>query len=265
MTPSDNQIALFFAVGTSGMLFMATAIVVFVAFYQKKMLLEQLKLQKIEEEYQRKMLAAALESQESERKRVSKDLHDDVGMMLMTVRAQINSIIGQTFSNESAGNIRQLVDETHESVRRISWDLMPSTLERFGLLQAVRELCSRLHQDGISVEFEERGEGSALDQNQETHLYRIIQETVSNAIRHSQGTRICVLFHWSEQDLNVLVSDDGKGFDFPQENSKIQNRVGLGLINLENRVSILNAKLQFEKNNPTGTIVNLKLPVRQYA
>ncbi len=89
------------------------------------MIAEQLKRQTLEVEYQRKMLLAALESQETERKRVSKDLHDDVGMMLMTVRAQLNSLIGKTFSDELAGGMRELVDDTHESVRRISWSSCP--------------------------------------------------------------------------------------------------------------------------------------------
>src|SRR5882672_7710994 len=103
------------------MLFMAGAVILFVTFYQKRMIQEQSRRQAMEIEHQRNMLQAALESQENERKRVSKDLHDDVGMMLMTVRAQISSFIGKTFSDSEAAGIRQLVDETHETVRRISW------------------------------------------------------------------------------------------------------------------------------------------------
>ena len=169
--PASSQVALIFAIGTLGMLFMAGAIIIFLAFYQKRMVQEQLKRKTLEVDYQKKMLEAAIVSQENERKRVSKDLHDDVGMMLMTVRAQVNSLIGKTLSNELATDIRQVVDETHESVRRISWDLMPATLDRFGLTQTVIEMCGRLSgSNSIPVEFLEEGKPVRLDKNQEVLL-----------------------------------------------------------------------------------------------
>ncbi len=265
MSSSENQAVLIFIVGTTGMLFMAGVIILFVTFYQKRMIQEQYRRQVLEIEYQKKMLQAALESQESERKRVSKDLHDDVGMMLMTVRTQMSSLIGKTFSQEMAGSLREMVDETHESVRRISWDLMPSTLERFGLLQTIKEMCSRLSSsDSVPVEFGEEGIPTTLDKNEETLLYRVVQESVSNALRHAQAKKIDVLFSWEEKGLRVLIKDDGIGFDFPQEKGILKSRQGLGLINVENRVTLLGAQLHYGKNNPSGTIVNLLLPIRRH-
>ena len=264
--PANAQVALIFAIGTAGMLFMAVAIILFVAFYQKRMIQEQLKRQTLEVDYQKKMLQAALESQENERKRVSKDLHDDVGMMLMTVRAQVNSLVGKTLSSELAANIREVVDDTHETVRRISWDLMPGTLERFGLEQTVKEMCGRLSvKNAIPVEFIEEGKPTALDKAQQTLLYRVIQESVSNSLRHAQARRIDIRFCWNEQDLNISIADDGTGFDFPQERNGIKARRGLGLTNLENRVTLLGAQLHFEKNSPSGTIVKLKIPLHLHA
>jgi len=262
MSTSESQIVLIFAIGTAGMLFMAGAIIVFVAFYQKKMIQEQLRSKAMEVEYQRKMLQAALESQENERQRVSKDLHDDVGMMLMTVRAQVNSMVGKAFSDAQAGDIRQLVDDTHETVRRISWDLKPSTLERFGVVQTVKEMGSRLSVNGsVPVEFHEEGNPASLDKHQETLLFRIVQESVSNALRHGQAHRIDIRFLWEEPSLTVTITDDGIGFDFPEEKNKMKVQLGLGLINLENRVALLGGQLHFEKNIPSGTMVKIRIPL----
>jgi signal transduction histidine kinase len=262
MSTAGNQIVLIFAIGTAGMLFMAVAIVLFVAFYQKKMIQEQLRRKALEVEYQRKMLEAALESQENERHRISKDLHDDVGMMLMTVRAQVNSMVGKEFSNALAGDIRQLVDDAHETVRRISWDLKPSTLEHFGLVQTVKEMGSRLSVPGsIPVELHEVGDPASLDKHQETLLFRIIQESVSNALRHGEANRIDIRFHWEEPGLTVAIADDGIGFDFPNEHNKMKVQRGLGLINLENRAALLGGQLYFNKNSPSGTIVKIKIPL----
>ncbi len=262
---SNHEVALIFVIGTAGMLLMAFAIILFVSYYQKRMIQEQLKRQTLEVDYQKKMLLAALESQEGERKRVSKDLHDDVGMMLMTVRTQINSVIGKTLSAELATEIRNVVDETHESVRRISWDLMPSTLERFGLEQTVKEMCERLSgKNSIPVDFIEDGPPRSLNMNQQTLLYRIIQESVSNALRHANAQRIQIRFQWDESHLNLSIVDDGNGFDFSQEGRKLKLRNGLGLINLENRVTLLGAQLHYEGNNPSGTLIKLKLPLSHH-
>jgi two-component system, NarL family, sensor kinase len=261
MSDSGNQIVLIFALGTAGMLFMAVAIILFVSFYQKRMISEQLRRTALEVEYQRKMLLAALESQENERQRVSKDLHDDVGMMLMTVRAQVNALVGKALSDSMADDLRQLVDETHETVRRISWDLKPSTLERFGLAQTVKEMGSRLSVSGaVPVLFSEEGDPASLDKQQETLVFRVIQESVSNALRHAQANTIEVRFRWEHENLLIEIADDGIGFNFPNAGNKMKVHLGLGLINLENRAALLDGALSFDKNNPTGTVVKLKIP-----
>jgi len=257
MTGSDPQVVLLFIAGTAVMLLMAGAIILFVVFHQKKMVQEEIKRQDLEIEYQKKMLKAALESQENERKRVSKDLHDDVGMMLMTLRVNLNSQSDGPFKD-----LLQLVDETHESVRRISWDLMPSTLDNFGLFQSTQEMCERLSsRDTAVVTYHEEGQRLSLDKDQELLLYRIAQESVTNAIKHAHASTINVKYRWTNNSLILSISDDGLGFDFPSVKNKASGRHGLGLYNLENRAALLNANLSFEKNQPSGTLVLVSLPL----
>lgn len=254
---ADNQVVLLFVAGTASMLLMAGAIIMFIFFYQKRMIQEQIKRKNLEIEYQKKMLKAAIESQETERKRVSKDLHDDVGMMLMTLRINLSSQPGGVDTE-----LKELLDETHESVRRISWDLMPSTLDNFGLIQSVQEMCERLTSRGkVDVRFREDGKRHTLDKDQELLLYRVIQESVTNALKHANAAVIETKFQWTENSLFLTIADDGVGFDFPTVKNKMTGRHGLGLYNLENRVALLGAELAFEKNKPAGTRVSVKLPL----
>ncbi len=257
MDSNESQLVLLFISGTAIILLVAFVITLFVVFHQKRIAQEQIKLQNVEMDYQKKMLQAALQSQESERRRVSKDLHDDVGMMLMTMRVNLN--------NQPSGpvtELRQMVDETHESIRRISWDLMPSTLDNFGLVQSTQEMCERLSSmSTVVISQKEEGHRYTLDKDQELLLYRIVQEAVTNSLKHSYASQIDLHYKWADDNLLLTIADNGSGFDFPTMRKKTSGRHGLGLFNLENRVSLLGADLHFKKNEPSGSIVSIALPI----
>src|SRR5690349_19656584 len=132
----EYQIALLISIGTVGMLLLAIAIISFMVFYQKKMISEQLKRKQLEFEHQQRMMQAELESQENERRRLAADLHDSIGGMLSAIRVGISTISKQA-PELNIEQTKSMLDDTISSVRRISRDLMPSTLERFGLIHAI--------------------------------------------------------------------------------------------------------------------------------
>ena len=140
---SEYQVALMIAIGTVGMFLLAIAIILFMVFYQKRMLQEQYKRKQMELDYQQKMMEAALESQEQERRRLAGELHDSIGAMLSTIRVGITTLARQVPDPTPLDQSKEMLDDTITSVRRISRDLMPSTLEKFGFVQAVKELCER--------------------------------------------------------------------------------------------------------------------------
>lgn len=257
MDGNNDHLMLLIIAGIAVILLMVLTIILFVVYHQKKIVQARIQKQDLEIDYQRKMLKTALEAQENERKRMSKDLHDNVGMMLMTLRVNLNS---ESF--ESINQIRRLVDETNESVRRISWNLMPSTLDNFGLFQATLEMCERLSSVGTLVTQSENGDRVSLDKDQELLLYRITQEAVANSLRHAQASHVNIHYLWNSEILQLSISDDGLGFNFPTAKNNTLGRHGLGLFNLENRVALLGASFTFKKNNPTGTIVVVTLPLK---
>lgn len=250
----EYQVAFLIVLGTAGMLVLVVAIVLFVIVYQKRVLRAQLEKQQLEADYQQKMLEAALESQENERRRIAADLHDSVGAMLATVKLGMGNML-RSGKAEDQDFTRSVLDETISSVRKISRDLMPSTLEHYGLSAALREFSERLQQASeITFSFMEEGEASPLALRESSIVFRIAQELVNNAIKHSGANTIAISLAWKKPELRLIVQDNGCGFSV-EEKKKQQG--GLGLFNLENRARVLGATLTYTTAVPNGTRVEL--------
>lgn len=258
MQPDSYEFLLIFSVATVGMLLLAGAIVIFVVFYQKRMIQEQFKRQSLEFDYQQKMMQAELSSQESERRKLAADLHDSIGGMLSTIRVGISTMARSLPDASQMDETKQMLDDTIASVRRISRDLMPSTLDKFGLVHAVKELCERFYGTSkIPVDFECTGEFVEMDKQRELLIFRIVQELLNNAVKHSKASQINVRLIVAG-NLAITVKDNGVGFDVHQLKNDKTGR-GLGLFNIENRARLLNGKLIFDSAPSRGTLVTLTL------
>jgi two-component system NarL family sensor kinase len=259
MEPTLSEFTILFSVATVVMLILAMAIVFFVLFYQRRMLENKLRQQNLETEYQQKMLLAALESQENERQRLAGDLHDSIGAMLSAIRiSMLTAAKNENANAEGFQQVKIMIDETIDSVRRISRDLMPSTLQKFGLSQAIHEMCNQYaNASGMNIEFIQHGTEQPIDKSKQIMLFRIIQELLNNAMKHSKASVITVSINWSEL-LITTVEDDGVGFNF--EELKLSAK-GLGLFNMQNRAKMLGGTLQYESNRVKGTFASITLPV----
>jgi signal transduction histidine kinase len=246
-----------FSIATVGIVVLAVAIVVFVIYYQKRMLEEKLRQQTLESDYQQKMLLAAMESQENERQRIAGDLHDSIGAMLSTIRLNVATLSRQLNKIDDFQQAKKMIDDTIDSVRKISRDLMPATLQQFGLMQAVKEICTQYAAvSGIPIEYLQQGEDLHLDRNKEIMVFRIVQELLNNAIKHAQCSSIQVIIN-TQNSFRLEVNDNGVGFNFDE---KRQQAKGIGLYNIQNRASLLSATLVYERNRPSGTSAILTIP-----
>lgn len=258
----EDNFVLIFSLATVGMLILAGSIVVFVVFYQKRMLQEQFKRQAMEFDHQQKMMQAELESQESERRKLAADLHDSIGGMLSTIRVGITTMAKSLPNPQAIDETKQMLDDTISSVRRISRDLMPSTLEKFGLMYAIKELCERFQQTShIPVYFSNNGDIPKLDSQRELMIFRIAQELLNNAIKHSQATGIHVSIEMGSH-ITLRVDDDGIGFDADFYKNDLSGNKGLGLYNIENRARLLGGEIIFERK-PKGSKTTLVAPAAQ--
>lgn len=251
------------AVGTGGMLILAGAIVLFVTFYQKRMVEARLKQQVLESQFQQKVLEATLDSQESERSRVAGDLHDSIGGMLSAVRVGLSAIGRQLDNTHLLDAQKQMLDDTIESVRKISRELMPATLEKFGLITAVRELCEKMQATTqIQIGVMELGETRPIENRRQLMVYRITQELLNNAFKHSKATYIEVVFNFKE-NLYLIVEDNGIGLD--PKHMEESGRKSLGLFNIQSRVQLLSATVSIDRDKRDGSKITVSIPYEQKA
>ncbi|RYC67319.1 MULTISPECIES: sensor histidine kinase [Spirosoma] len=257
------------AVGTAVLLMMAVFIIIFVAYYQQKQAKQQLALKELQEQHRRELMAATFRGQEAERKRLAADLHDGIGTMLSVTKMSLNQVErqlnGDTLNMRTALQVqktRAMIDETMTNVRRISRDLVPTTLDRFGLLPALEELAERASEGDILVRLDCPDDLQQLSPPLSLTLYRIAQELLNNAIRHARATQIdiqlyCLHMNNSVGEVRLSVIDDGVGFDF--DAIMEDKRAGLGLRNIESRLSVVDGHVTFDVAPGRGSQIHVQV------
>jgi two-component system, NarL family, sensor kinase len=200
-------------------------------------------------------LVSYLNGQEEERKRVAEDLHDRLGSTLSATKLYLNS----TQASQSSSFIRasELLDQAVTEVREISHNLLSGTLSRFGLLQALEELKTMVsNTNQLKMDVFTNGV-TRLPTNVEIIIYRIIQELVSNILKHAHATEITVQLTRHTHELTLTVEDNGIGFDTGKKNPKS----GIGLMNVESRVAALRGSFYIDSGKGNGTTITINIPV----
>lgn len=253
-------------IASMAMLVMAFFVISFVMYYQKRRFEEEKKLNEIEKNYTRMLLDTALNSEETERRRIAQDLHDDIGTMLSLTKLSLNQlskIIGEAGEKEDQimRKSQSLVEETILHVRRITRDLVPTTLERFGLAEAIEEFVHKLEENSqVKLSFRcNVEEFPRLGQKTELTIYRIMQELVNNSIKHANGTKIDIDLQMNNKIIGLIVADNGVGFD--PETIKENNLAGLGLLGIESRLAIVDGHVIYEKPEGGGSSAFAQIPL----
>ncbi len=255
----NSDIILVYFLGTVGMLLLAGGLLFFFITYQKRLLLKQLELNKVKQDQQKEILRNTIQAQENERKRIAQDLHDEVGAMLSVVKLNVSMIERNTQekANTLAGETKSYLDEVITQVRGISRSLLPPSLEKLGLNQALEELANWVNKtDKIRIDCWTKGESFRFDANKELAIFRVSQEVLNNAIKHSEAEHIIINSRYTNKYISIVIRDYGKGFNM---HDKVQT--GLGLKNLESRMEMINAgfKLKSEPGKGTTAIILLTL------
>lgn len=213
------------------------------------------------EHLMRQLSQQLVAAQEEERKKLSRELHDHVGQMLTALRMELGRIDRLRSSSDSriAGAVkegRQLVDDMVRTVRDLALGLRPSMLDDFGLEPAlewhVRDVGRRF---GVAVELSVDGDMELLSEQHRTCVYRVVQEALTNCVRHARASRISVAVSRLADNLTVTVADNGVGFDPAARDS------GLGLRGIEERVRELHGILAIKTAPGAGTTLTMKMPL----
>lgn len=257
----ENTIVILMAAGIFIMLALALAFVLFANFSQKKILREQMRNQDLAFKHQEALLHGTILTQEKERKRIARELHDEIGSKLNVILLHIHRLkkISQenATSEEAVTDIKSLINNTLETTRRISHDLLPPTLEEFGLVEAIKELRDSYERlDILKIDFELLANDKKIkDSVIELNLFRVLQELISNSIKHGKAEKIDLKLSLNTSNIQLEYSDNGKGFDMSDSN----NKKGLGMKNIESRLNMIHADYDFQSAPGKGILMKIEL------
>lgn len=204
---------------------------------------------------------AVLDAEERERRRIASDLHDGIGQMLSAALMNLNGLFsGLKLPNDTelkAQQVLALVNESYDEMRSISHQMMPNALIKSGLASAVKEFIGKLDKEQLQVTLSTVGLNERLDEQTETVIYRVIQETVNNVIKHAEASKLDIQIIKDEEGIAVTIEDDGKGFD----KDKLDLKSGLGLSNIYSRVGFLKGTVDVDSSEGNGTLIAIHLPM----
>ncbi|MEZ5425512.1 MAG: two-component regulator propeller domain-containing protein [Pyrinomonadaceae bacterium] len=220
---------------------------------------------RMQEEFSRRLINA----HESERRRIAAELHDSVGQSLAMIKnrvVQSSESIADKKTKQQLDLITEQTTQTIGEVREISYNLRPYLLENLGLTRAVKSLLNKVAETGqIKIQTELDDVDDLFDAEAEMSIYRIIQENLTNILKHAEANEVQVLLKKSERNLTILISDDGKGFDINAVNNKDFEKGGFGLLGISERVKMLGGTQEIESDIGEGTNVLIKIPLPKKA
>ena len=227
---------------------------------RKTQLMEQ------EADYQDKLIRQEIETQEEERKRIAKDLHDGVGQQMTGLRMAFNKM-GDEIEDTSPeqvkaiAELKEMINEASDEVRSVSHRMMPRALTEMGLLPALEDMINKAERNsGMAFQFEHQNMEGRLPTNIEMGLYRISQELINNILKHSGATHVNVQLFKNPRDVILIVEDDGQGFRPPEKGNE-----GIGMMNINLRARTINGKVDIESEPEKGTLATIRIPLREQA
>ena len=214
----------------------------------------------------RHLSSQLLTAQETERRRISRELHDELGQALTLMKIRLRSIekaLGkkQAGMREECQNILQYIDQIIENVRRLSRDLSPPILEDLGLTAAFRWLIDNfLKNDLIQVSVDIQDIDDLFSQDRQIMIYRILQEALTNIGKHAHARNVSLAVQKYDGRVSFCIHDDGRGFDLAQAAMKKLSEKGLGLAIMDERAKMLGGSLEIWSEVGKGTRITLHIP-----
>ena len=211
----------------------------------------------LSERVARDSLRRVVAAQELERQRLARELHDETGQALTSILLGLKEIEEGGPREATVARLREQVLETLHSVRRLAVELRPKALDDFGLVPALERLAETFAgQTGIDVDFEAMMGDERLPAEIETAIYRIVQEALTNVVRHAGAGHVSVVLARKSNAVAVVIEDDGRGFE-----ASGTDGAGLGLVGMRERLGLLHGRLAIESTEGSGTTVVAEVPL----
>lgn len=231
-------------------------------FFKQRQKLLQNKITTIEQQKKLELAQAVIDGEENERTRLAKELHDGIGGLMSMLKLRFTNFkksVSLLNNNEEYDTALDLLNTTSQDIRKISHALMPTSLERLGLVEALTQFCTQIeHSTAIEVDFQHYQMEDRLPTKSELLVYRIIQELLNNSIKYAEAKNIIVQIAKQDNLLSITVEDDGKGFDL----NTIKNNNGIGLNSMQQRLNLFGGKIDIDTAPDKGTAINIELPIQ---
>ena len=224
--------------------------------------LQQQRIRELEKDKQLVAVDAMLKGQEDERSRLAKDLHDGLGGLLSGVKFSLSNMKDNLIITPDNMTVFErsldMIDTSIKELRRVAHNMMPEMLMKFGLDEALKEYCNTINTAKLlTIKYQSLGMAARLDKSIEIIIYRIVQELLNNTMKHAVASEAFVQIIREGNRLNVVVEDNGKGFDA----NLMENNKGAGLANVRSRVDYLKGQLDIHAEPGKGTLVNIEFNV----
>jgi len=225
---------------------------------EQESLLKQERVDNLLKEQELVSIDAMIAGQEKERQRVANELHDDLGSLMATIKLHFDN---SKVSKKDTGlqNAQKLLDQAYQKVRSMAHSKNSGVMSDQGLLPAIKKMAQVITEtNALEVAVEAFGMGDRLENSLELNLFRMVQELVANTIKHAEATKVTIQLTQHEDNLNIIIEDNGKGFD----RSKIEtDKTGMGLTTIEKRVEHLEGNFTIDSILGKGTSILIDIPV----
>ena len=225
-------------------------------------MIRKLKAQQEElKEREVRIISSFIDGQEDERQRLSRELHDGLGQMIIATKLKTESIAnsGNGINSGNISRLRLMFDSLVDEVRSISNNLMPAVLQEFGLEIALTQVCKEIsNHSKINVIFDSTISRIEMDKRIAVYVFRIAQEAINNSVKHAFASEIIVTLIGNEKMISLVVQDNGKGINLDEP----VNKNGRGINSMCERVKLLNGIIDISKGEHHGTIVSVKIPLK---
>lgn len=257
MNESGSILVLIF--GTLVFTIFAVFTILYIALHKRKQYLNEIEKTEMRHRFNNQLMSSRLEMQEQTLKHLSSELHDNVAQVLGIAKMQLHVLTDKVIDNPSKQIVNEtatLLGDTIKDIRSLSHTMNGNYVLKAGLTECIEKDLKRISDaTRIKCSFISTGELQQLSEDKELMLFRVIQECISNAVKHGEPYEINVSLSASADGIHVAIADDGKGFNTEDNNSK-----GLGLDNIRERISLLKGTVSISSEKDKGTTILLRIP-----
>lgn len=264
MEVNSENILVFVLIGCLLVCVLSVFIVFFVLSYRKKQADFMLEKQQLQSQYQEILLQSQIEIQEQTLHNISQEIHDNIGQVLSLAKLNIGTMdINQPSQLQEKINCsRDLVGKAIQDLRQLAKTMNSTFITEAGLVGAIEAELEIVRKSGVLLaHLYVEGQPVRTDPQKELILFRIFQEVMTNIIKHATAEKVEIRIGFSEELLNITISDNGKGFDTATINASEKPASGLGLRNMQHRARLIDANLSITSIPEKGTTVAIRLPL----